>query len=114
VQIYRDMQLLATRQASNGVDPLLSVSGPYLQWGDGAGGSETDAEVDYVAYDLSGPFAPQDICIDFVSLGQFCTWWLNQCGGVNEACDGYDVDRNSRVDFGDFSSLAPGWLDYCP
>jgi hypothetical protein len=38
---------------------MLKVSGPYLQWGEGAGGSEADAHVAFIAWDLSGPAQPQ-------------------------------------------------------
>ena len=34
------------------------MNSAYLQWGDGAGASETDAIIEHVAYDLTGPFAP--------------------------------------------------------
>ena len=57
-QIYRDGTLLGIRPASRAVDAMLTPRGPYLQWGEGAGGSEADALVEHVAYDLSGPWAP--------------------------------------------------------
>ncbi|MFP4055800.1 MAG: SUMF1/EgtB/PvdO family nonheme iron enzyme [Candidatus Brocadiia bacterium] len=59
VQVYRDGELLAVRQPARQVDPLLRTSRPYLQWGEGAGGSEADALVRHVAYDLGGPSQPQ-------------------------------------------------------
>lgn len=58
VQIYRDGALLATRAAASGRDPMLNTRGAYLQWGDGAGGSETDAVVAHVSYDLGGAYQP--------------------------------------------------------
>jgi formylglycine-generating enzyme required for sulfatase activity len=58
VQIYRDGAPLAARRPASGTDPMLNAHGPYLQWGDGAGGSETDAIVAHVSYDLGGAYQP--------------------------------------------------------
>jgi hypothetical protein len=57
--IYRDDKLLGVRVPIRGADKLAGAKGSYLQWGDGAGGSETDATVEHVSYDLSAPFAPK-------------------------------------------------------
>ena len=56
--VYRDEQLLAVRRGVHSADGMLRPRGPYLQWGEGAGGSEADALVAHVAYDLSGPWGP--------------------------------------------------------
>jgi hypothetical protein len=37
---------------------MLDSTGPYLQFGDGAGGSETDMAIEHIAYDLSGAYGP--------------------------------------------------------
>ena len=58
-QIYRDGRLLGVRRAAGAVDSMVGAKGPYLQWGEGAGGSEADAKVAHVAYDLGGAFAPE-------------------------------------------------------
>jgi len=58
VQIYRDGRLLGLRPPARNVDPLLKVKGPYLQWGEGAGGSEADALIAHIAHDLAGPSQP--------------------------------------------------------
>jgi hypothetical protein len=59
-QLYRDGRLLAVRPPARAVDPMLKTTGPYLQWGEGAGGSEADALVHHVAYDLDGPSQPAE------------------------------------------------------
>ena len=53
---HRDGELLGVRPASHSVDHMLSPHGPYLQWGEGAGSSEADALIGYVAYDLGGAY----------------------------------------------------------
>ena len=58
-QVYRDGALLGVREPSRAADPLLKAKGSYLQWGEGAGGSEADAVVEHVAYDLTGPSQPR-------------------------------------------------------
>ena len=57
-QVYRDGKLLAVRTAAAAVDSMLEPRGPYLQWGEGAGGSEADARVAHVAWDLGGASQP--------------------------------------------------------
>lgn len=59
VQIYRDGKLLGTYYTTSARDPLLTGRGSYLQVGEGAGGSEADFRLEYIAYDLGGPFAPK-------------------------------------------------------
>jgi len=58
MQVYRDNVLLGTVAPSPGRDPMLKARGPYLQWGDGGGASETDMLIEHVATDLSGPYQP--------------------------------------------------------
>ncbi len=60
VQIFRDGQRLAFLAPGQGRDPMLPGDGAYFQWGVGAGASEADARIAYVAYDRQGPFAVQD------------------------------------------------------
>jgi formylglycine-generating enzyme required for sulfatase activity len=55
-QVTRDGKPLGMRRPGSGTDPLLKARGAYLQWGEGAGGSEADARVEHVAYDLNGAF----------------------------------------------------------
>ena len=59
-QIYRDGRLLGVRPPAHVVDPLLKATGAYLQWGEGAGGSEADALIHHVAHDLDGPSQPAE------------------------------------------------------
>jgi len=58
VQIFRDSERIGLCDPAGGADHMLGTNGAYLQWGDGAGASETDAIIEHVAYDLAGPFAP--------------------------------------------------------
>ena len=58
VQIYRDAKLLAVRNPTRQRDALTRTDGAYLQWGEGAGGSEADALVQHVAFDLTGAHEP--------------------------------------------------------
>jgi formylglycine-generating enzyme len=57
-QIYRDGALLGAIAPASGRDTMLDSTGPYLQFGDGAGGSETDMAIEHIAYDLSGAYGP--------------------------------------------------------
>ena len=57
-QIYRDSELLGVRRVPQKHDGMTKARCAYLQWGEGAGASEADAVFEYVAYDLSGAFAP--------------------------------------------------------
>ena len=54
VQIYRDGELLGVRPGA-----YAAPKEPHIQWGEGAIGSEADALVGHVAYDLSGPAQPR-------------------------------------------------------
>ena len=58
-QVYRDGEFLAVRPPRAGIDGMNRPRGPYLQWGEGAGGSEGDFLVSHVAHDLAGPFQPE-------------------------------------------------------
>ena len=58
VQIFRDRERIGIRESAGGRDNMLGTNGTYLQWGDGAGAADTDATIEHVGYDLSGPFAP--------------------------------------------------------
>ncbi len=58
VAIFRDGTPLGVRQATTGRDNLGGAAGAYLQWGEGAGGSEADAVVQRVAFDLQGAYRP--------------------------------------------------------
>ncbi len=58
VQVYRDAKLLAVRAAPRQTDALAKAEGDYIQWGEGAGGSEADALIGGLAYDLAGPSQP--------------------------------------------------------
>jgi formylglycine-generating enzyme required for sulfatase activity len=113
VQIYRDDQLIAAEAASHSVDGMVGATGPYFQWGEGANSSEADAEVEYVAFDLSGPYGPKEPCHpDFEQLAGFCAWWLERCHS-DYWCDGYDADHDYKVNFHDLAALAPQ-LEQCP
>ncbi|MHC4478245.1 MAG: SUMF1/EgtB/PvdO family nonheme iron enzyme [Planctomycetota bacterium] len=113
VQIYRDLELLDVKAAAHSVDGMLGATGPYFQCGEGAGASEADAEVEYVAFDLSGPYGPKEPCHpDFAGLADFCLWWLSRCRSP-DWCEGFDIDRSMLVDFGDFAAFAPQ-IEVCP
>ncbi len=56
--VYRDNEFLAAVSPSAGFDNFLNPDGPYLQWGEGAGASEADFIVDYIAWDMAGAFRP--------------------------------------------------------
>jgi len=58
VQIFRDGKRLAARPATAAPDRLAGAEGTYLQWGEGAGGSEADAVITGLAYDLTGAYRP--------------------------------------------------------
>ena len=45
VQIFRDGKRLAVRTAGGGPDPMARSQGAYIQWGEGAGASEADADI---------------------------------------------------------------------
>jgi len=57
VQIYRDGELLGARAADLRIDWRAPARGHYIEFGAGAPGARAD--VRSVAYDLSGPFAPE-------------------------------------------------------
>ncbi len=58
VQIFRDGERLAVRAAGPGPDPLAKAEGAYVQWGEGAGGSEADAAFFEICHDGSGAYRP--------------------------------------------------------
>jgi formylglycine-generating enzyme required for sulfatase activity len=58
VQIFRDEKRLAVRSAAGGPDPLARAQGAYIQWGEGAGATEADAEITRLAYDTTGAYRP--------------------------------------------------------
>ncbi|NQT54532.1 exo-alpha-sialidase, partial [bacterium] len=60
VQVYRDGKMLAAREAPVARDALAQAQGHYIQWGEGAGGSEADALVHHVAWDATGPSQPKE------------------------------------------------------
>lgn len=109
VQIYRDEDLLAVRIADFSIDPMINADGSYLQFGDGAGSSEADFDVSYIAFDLSGAFAPEPCIVDFDDLMIFSEHWLE-----NDPNCLANFDEIGRVDFIDYSIFAYYWLDYCP
>jgi len=57
-QVYRDGALLGTIAPASGRDSMLGADGPYLQFGDGGGASETDMVIEHIAWDLSGAYGP--------------------------------------------------------
>jgi hypothetical protein len=59
-QIYRDGQILSLRPGDESSGPLFKGGRTYLQWGEGAASSEADALIAGVAYDLAGPFQPEE------------------------------------------------------
>jgi hypothetical protein len=104
--IFRDGQLLAARQADHSVDTLLGASGPYFQWGDGASGSEADAELEYVSFDLEAGYlySSQIDVVDYMDLAQFAGDWL-----MTSSDTGTVPDSNGLVlhySFDDGSGLA--------
>ena len=112
-QIYRDGNLLGARIADFSIDHLVAAAGSYFQFGDGAESSETDVEFEYVAFDLSGPFSPSELCFaDFDRLARFCQQWLKNCY-VGEWCNGCDVNQDLKVNFDDFAAFASRWLEPC-
>jgi hypothetical protein len=56
VQIFRDGQRLAVRPAGSGPDRLARTTGAYMQWGEGAAGTQADAIVAAVAFDTGGAY----------------------------------------------------------
>jgi formylglycine-generating enzyme required for sulfatase activity len=59
VQVYRDAKRVGVRRPAAVRDPMIGTDRPYVQFGEGAGGSEADVVVEHVAWDLAGPFAPE-------------------------------------------------------
>jgi formylglycine-generating enzyme required for sulfatase activity len=57
VQIYRDGELLGARRADLLIGWRVPARGSYIEWGGGA--SQTEALVDYIGCDLSGPSRPE-------------------------------------------------------
>jgi hypothetical protein len=109
VQIYRDQDLLAVRIADFSIDPMINADGSYLQFGDGASGSEADFDMSYVALDLSGAFDPKPCIVDFDDLMRFSGHWLED----DPNCPA-NLDEFGRVQFIDYAIFANCWLDYCP
>ncbi|OQB87078.1 MAG: Serine/threonine-protein kinase pkn1 [Planctomycetes bacterium ADurb.Bin126] len=58
--VYRDGKLLGVRWAAATRDPLAQAGQTYIQWGEGAGGSEADFGIGSIAWDLSGAYRPAD------------------------------------------------------
>jgi len=108
-QIYRDAELLGVRIADFSLDALVAADGPYLQFGDGTASGEVDFDVEFVAFDLSGPYDRQPCIVGFDDLGKFSQQWL-EVGPNLEA----DLDHNDAVNLTDYSILAENWLNYCP
>jgi len=109
VQIYRDLFLLAVRKPDFGIDPLITAEGSYLQFGDGASGSETDFDLSHIAFDLQGSFDPKSCIVDLKDLAYFTQDWLNN--DIN--CQG-NLNKAGRVDFADYSILAGYLYEQCP
>lgn len=93
--LYLDGVAIATNTAGVGS----AYNQNDLSFGDAAGGSggtDIDVEIDYVRFDLTGPYTPPGVGPDPV------------CGD-----DGIlirDLDGNCRTDLGDFAMVANNWL----
>jgi len=109
VQIYRDLDLIATKMADFSIDSLISADGPYFQFGDGSSGSETDFDVSYVAFDFYGAFDPDSCTVGIDDLSEFAEDWL-----INDINCRANLDKTGRVDFADFGVLAENWSMPCP
>jgi hypothetical protein len=114
-QVYRDYDLLAVRIPDFSIDPMIGTAGPYLQFGDGAAGSEADFDVGYVALDRSGAFDPKACLVEFRHFGRFAEHWLDgPCDESNNWCHGADLDHLDGVDWTDLRLLVNEWLLECP
>ena len=58
VHVFRDGTHLGAKRTLPGPDRMARARGAYIQWGEGAGGSEADAAVTRVAYDTGGSYRP--------------------------------------------------------
>ncbi|MHC4478567.1 MAG: hypothetical protein ACYTEL_23265, partial [Planctomycetota bacterium] len=47
--------------------------------------------------------------LDFPALADFAAYWLNRCRPSEGYCDGWDFDRDIKVNFADFAIFAPQW-----
>ncbi len=92
--LYLDGQLIAS--------DLTGGNAAWNQWdisfGDEAGGSGTDVEVDidYLRFDLLGAYTPPGVGLDPV------------CG--DEGYPVADIDEDCDVDFADYAKIANNWL----
>jgi hypothetical protein len=109
VQIYRDQDLLAVQIADFSIDPMISADGPYLQFGDGAGGSEADFDVSHIAFDLSSAFDPKPCIVDFDDLMRFAGHWLEDYPNCPA-----NLDEIPNVQFLDYALFADYWFADCP
>ena len=109
VQIYRDMDLIATRTAEFSIDTLISADGPYIQFGDGASSSEADFDLYHVAFDVSGAYDPDPCIVDAHDLKRFSQQWLDD----NLQAEA-NFNQTGNVDFADYAFLAHYWLKSCP
>jgi hypothetical protein len=108
--------------------------GPYvLEWSTIDGGGGTSAGGSYVLtgtigqpdaaysaggqYELLGGFwSGGPLCtVDFRHFARFAEHWLQEdCDGLNDYCDGANLDYLGDVNTVDLGLFVEQWLNYCP
>jgi len=109
VQIYRDLDLIATRTADFSIDALISAEGHYIQFGDGASSGEADFDLNYLALDISGPYDPAPCIVDADDLERFTGQWLSDNLDAEA-----NFDKTGNVNMVDYTCFADYWLKTCP
>ena len=59
VHVFRDGEHLGAERTLSRPDRMAGADGAYIQWGEGAGGSESDAVVSSLTYDTTGAYRPE-------------------------------------------------------
>lgn len=94
---YVLMKWTGTRTGTLTLDPSVNP----LEWGFAF--DNTNKQL-YVVY------TPQNY-VNFIDLAMITDKWMTQdCGTINDYCEGADVDESGKVDFGDIRMLSEKWL----